>query len=83
MKCKFNLGTWWLISDVAVRFCAIEWLWANHSMRINLPGGQEDLITGSFAEMVSALSVMGSRGWDVASCAAHDNWLFWTMRRSL
>ncbi|TQM84554.1 hypothetical protein FHX81_7009 [Saccharothrix saharensis] len=64
-------------------FCTIEWLWTEHSIRITHPGGQEDFVTGSFPEVTKVLTAMGTRGWDVAACAAYDNWLFWTMRRPL
>lgn len=62
-------------------FATIEWLWDTGSIRVNLPGGAERQDSGSYHEVVSILGDLGRHGWDVATCAAGGNWLFWTLRR--
>lgn len=62
-------------------FGVVEWLWDTNAIRVNLPGGNERVFSGSYDEVVAVLSELGSQGWDVATCAAQSNWLFWTMRR--
>lgn len=62
-------------------FGIVEWLWDQDSIRVNLPKNNERMFSGSFNEVVTLLSELGSQGWDVAACAANGNWLFWTLRR--
>lgn len=62
-------------------FATVEWLWDQEAIRVNLPTGKERRFTGSYDEIVTLLSELGSDGWDVATCAANGNWLFWTLRR--
>ncbi|GAA2719436.1 hypothetical protein [Actinocorallia aurantiaca] len=62
-------------------FATLEWLWDGGSIRVNLPGDQERMFSGGYNEVVSILSDLGGQGWDVATCAAGGNWLFWTLRR--
>ncbi|MFB9964938.1 hypothetical protein ACFFOP_20370 [Sinosporangium siamense] len=62
-------------------FATVEWLWDNGSLRVNLPGGSESKLSGSYNEVVALLSDLGSQGWDVATCTSGGNWLFWTLRR--
>ena len=57
----------------------LEWLWDLSRIRLNLPGGQETLSTGSYAEVVTLLTTLGSDGWSVASCVASSNWVLWTL----
>ena len=56
-------------------------MWDQGSIRINLPGGHEQLYSGTYNELVAVLSDLGRQGWDVAACAGAGNWLFWTLRR--
>ena len=65
-----------------MEFATLEWLWDTNSLRLNLPGNREELSTGSYAEVVTLLSRLGSQGWDVATCTSGGNWLFWTLKRS-
>ena len=59
----------------------LEWLWDLSRIRLNLPGGQETLSAGSYAEVVTLLTTLGSDGWSVASCVASSNWVLWTLKR--
>ncbi|ETA03467.1 hypothetical protein ThrDRAFT_04604 [Frankia casuarinae] len=62
-------------------FATVEWLWDQGSIRVNMPRGKERMFPGSYDELVTVLSDLGGQGWDVATCAATGNWLFWTLRR--
>jgi hypothetical protein len=62
-------------------FAIVEWLWDQESIRVNMPGSDERMFSGSYDELVTVLSELGDQGWDVATCAATGNWLFWTLRR--
>ncbi|GLZ37227.1 hypothetical protein [Actinokineospora sp. NBRC 105648] len=62
-------------------FGTIEWMWGNGTIRLNLPGGVEQTQNGGYQEVVDVLTGLGRQGWDVATCAAGGNWLFWTLRR--
>ena len=62
-------------------YATIEWLWNTNALRLNLPGGREHPSSGSYREVVDLLNRMGSEGWQVASCVASANWLFWTLQR--
>ncbi|MGW9350804.1 hypothetical protein SAMN05421803_10894 [Nocardiopsis flavescens] len=62
-------------------FSVVEWIWTEGSIRVNLPGGEERMLSGTYGEVVAVLSELGSQGWDVASCASEGNWLLWTLRR--
>ncbi|WP_242614333.1 hypothetical protein [Actinomadura roseirufa] len=62
-------------------FATIEWLWDEHAIRINLPGGDERRLNGNYNELVAVLCDLGRYGWDVASSTSGGNWVFWTMRR--
>ena len=62
-------------------YCTVEWLWNQQSIRCNLPGGDELTQGGSYNEVVEFLTSLGSEGWEVASCTAGGNWLFWTLKR--
>lgn len=62
-------------------FGTVEWLWDQDALRVNMPGSSERRFSGSYDEVVAMLSELGNQGWDVATCAASANWLFWTLRR--
>jgi hypothetical protein len=64
-----------------LEFATLEWLWDVGSIQVNLPGGAEQKIVGSYNEVVALLSSLGGQGWDVATCASAANWIFWTLRR--
>ncbi|ABW14992.1 hypothetical protein Franean1_5641 [Parafrankia sp. EAN1pec] len=63
-------------------FATMEWIWDQGSIRINLPGGREMMVAGSYNEVVAELGKLGGQGWDVASSTASSNWIFWTLRRA-
>jgi hypothetical protein len=62
-------------------FATVEWIWAESSIRVNLPGSEERILSGSYNEVVTVLSGLGGQGWDVATCSGVENWLLWTLRR--
>jgi hypothetical protein len=62
-------------------FAIVEWIWDEQTIRVNLPGSNERVFSGSYDELVAMLSELGGQGWDVATCTATGNWLFWTLRR--
>ncbi|MEU6741436.1 hypothetical protein [Streptosporangium sandarakinum] len=62
-------------------FGVVEWLWDLEAIRVNMPGSDERKFSGGYDEVVAVLSELGGQGWDVATCAANGNWLFWTLRR--
>lgn len=63
-------------------YATVEWIWNGNAIRVNLPGGDEATSEGSYAEVVSTLTKLGGEGWEVVSCVASANWLFWTLKRS-
>jgi hypothetical protein len=63
--------------------CVVEWLWNQDSIRINMPDGTESTSAGSYAEIAKTLSQLGGEGWEVSTCAANGNWLFWTLKRQI
>jgi hypothetical protein len=63
-------------------FATVEWIWEVGAIRLNLPNGVEQNNAGSYKEVVALLSALGAQGWDVATCTAAGNWLFWTLRRT-
>lgn len=60
----------------------VEWLWNEETIRCNLPGGEEFTAEGSYPRVVEVLTELGGDGWEVASCVASANWIFWTLKRS-
>ncbi|MBU0493531.1 MAG: hypothetical protein KKA73_28720 [Chloroflexi bacterium] len=62
-------------------YCIVEWLWDAGNIRCTLPAGGGFQKPGSYAELVDVLTDLGHDGWEVASCAAGGNWLFWTLKR--
>ena len=63
-------------------YATMEWLWDTHAIRTNLPGGQEATSEGTYPEVVETLGQLGRDGWEIASCVACANWLFWTLKRA-
>ena len=61
----------------------LEWLWDLSTVRLILPGESETQSTGSYAEVVNALTTLGAHGWSVATCVASSNWVLWTLRRPI
>ncbi|GAB2823596.1 hypothetical protein GCM10022221_22210 [Actinocorallia aurea] len=59
----------------------MEWIWTDHSIRVNLPDGQERLYSGNFGEVLAVQNDLGKQGWDVATSVASGNWIYWTFRR--
>ncbi|OJJ14636.1 hypothetical protein BKI52_42165 [marine bacterium AO1-C] len=68
--------------DQQFEYASVEWLWDSGNIRINLPNGEEHQSTGTYAEIVATLNEMGQNGWDIGSCAAQSNWIYWTMKRA-
>ena len=62
-------------------YATLEWVWDAHALRLNLPDGSEFKTPGSYSEVVLTLSNLGREGWEVATCVAVSNWLFWTLKR--
>lgn len=69
--------------DQRFEYASVEWLWDSSNIRINLPNGEEHKTTGTYGEVVATMNEMGQNGWDIASCAAQSNWIYWTMKRSV
>ncbi|HEU5370095.1 MAG TPA: hypothetical protein VFU69_16610 [Ktedonobacterales bacterium] len=65
------------------QYCTVEWLWDVKSIRVNMPDDIENLHPGSYAEVVATLTRLGSVGWEVVTCVAAGNWLFWTLKRQV
>jgi hypothetical protein len=63
------------------QYATIEWVWNQESFRINMPDGEEVKQYGTYNELVDLLNQMGQQGWEVATCAAAGNWLFWTLKK--
>lgn len=59
----------------------MEWLWDRNQLTIHLPHQDPRVVHGSYVEVVRELTSLGHEGWDVASCVAAGNWLFWTLKR--
>jgi hypothetical protein len=66
-----------------LEYAIVEWLWDNNSIRVNTPDGEEKRSEGTYIEVVSTLTELGKDGWDVASCVANGNWIFWTLKRNI
>ena len=63
-------------------YATVEWLWDSGGLRADLPGGATKTAQGEYAAVVQLLSELGREGWEVASCVASANWLFWTLKRN-
>jgi phage-related tail fiber protein len=62
-------------------YATVEWLWDAGGIRADLPGGETKNGKGEYAAVVQMLTELGRDGWEVASCVASANWLFWTLKR--
>lgn len=62
-------------------YATLEWLWDVGALRADLPGGRTDNANGNYAAVVDMLTKLGRDGWEVATCVAAANWLFWTLKR--
>lgn len=67
---------------MSLEYAIIEWLWEDHSIRVNFPGNEEKLYQGSYNEVVEVLNRLGKDGWEVASCVAGGDWILWTLKRT-
>lgn len=63
-------------------YATVEWLWQGGDMRADLPGGETRTAKGSYPAVVELLSSLGAEDWEVVSCVAQANWLFWTLKRT-
>ena len=61
--------------------CFVEWIWDQEGIRCTMPGNQETVARGSYAQVVDLLTSLGRQGWEVATCAGAQNWLLWTLKR--
>lgn len=59
----------------------MEWLWDLAQIRVDLPKGKETA-NGMYPEVVQMLNKLGHDNWEVCSCVASANWLFWTLKRN-
>ena len=64
-------------------YATLEWIWDNQTLRVNLPQNKERQAQGSYAQVVNLLTELGNEGWEVSTCAAQGNWLFWTLKREV
>lgn len=62
-------------------YCTLEWLWDLSSIRLNDVDGRQSQHSGGYAEIVRTLNTLGANGWEVASCVATANWMYWTLKR--
>ncbi|MBZ0135859.1 MAG: hypothetical protein K8I27_05760 [Planctomycetes bacterium] len=64
-----------------LEYATMEWLWDSGAIRADLPGGETLNSQGTYAAVVEMLSRLGKDHWEVATCVASANWLFWTLQR--
>lgn len=64
-------------------YATLEWLWDSGSLSVHVPNKSGEKTTGSYAEVVKKLTELGNQGWEVATCVANANWLFWTLKREI
>jgi hypothetical protein len=64
-------------------YATLEWIWEAEGIRLNMPNGEESQTTGSYNEVVELLNFLGQQGWEVATCVASANWMFWTLKRPI
>jgi hypothetical protein len=62
-------------------YATLEWLWDVNALRADLPGGKTLTAKGAYPAVVQMLTDLGREGWEVATCVAAANWLFWTLKR--
>lgn len=63
-------------------YCIVEWTWDDSTIRVVMPSNSSIVDRGSYAELVQALTRLGSEGWEVTGCAGTSNWLLWTLKHS-
>ncbi len=63
-------------------YAVVEWLWDSGNLRADLPGGETRSGKGSYPAVVEMLTALGREDWEVVSCVANANWLFWTLKRT-
>jgi len=62
-------------------YAILEWLWDDHSIRVNYPGKEEKLFQGSYMELVEVLNQLGKEGWEVVTCTSGGDWILWTLKK--
>ena len=61
-------------------YASVEWVWQGQTIRINIPHHQESHRQGSYQEVVEVLTELGMQGWEVVTCVAEADWIYWTLR---
>jgi len=64
-------------------YCTLEWIWAGSSIRINTPVHAEQMLKGSYQEVVALLCEMGRDCWEVTGKVACADWVYWTLKRPM
>jgi hypothetical protein len=72
-----------MLNNQKWEYASVEWLWQAGSIRCNMPSGEESKDTGSYTEVVQTLSRLGQEGWEVATCVAGGDWIYWTLKKSI
>jgi hypothetical protein len=62
-------------------YASMEWMWQESAIRINVPQQQEWRERGSYQDVVEILSRLGMQGWEVVTCVAGGDWVYWTLKR--
>lgn len=62
-------------------YCTMEWIWDRNQMTVYYADREAETSHGSYAEVVQRLNALGREQWEVSTCAAAGNWLFWTLKR--
>ncbi len=65
------------------QYASLEWLWADSSIRINVPGVPEQHLRGSYQEVVEALSGLGMQRWEICGSIGVADWVYWTLKRKV
>lgn len=65
------------------QYATVEWIWDQHLLRVDLPGGDVERSQGAYEEVVRVLNELGAQGWEVAASVTQLNWIFWTLKRPL
>ena len=61
-------------------YASMEWVWSEGQIRINIPGADETLRSGTYQEVVDTLTQLGQQGWEVVTAVAGSNWIYWTLK---
>jgi hypothetical protein len=64
-------------------YASLEWVWAEGSIRLNLPGGSETFSEGDYNAVITTLCGLGRDCWEVVTTVASADWIYWTLRRPL